>query len=57
MVAFFAWLSAGFLVRKDFRVDLTEAYLVEVCRIALFFPPPLPSSLVHVVFDVDSVFE
>lgn len=29
-VAFFAWLSAGFLSRKKFRVDLTEAHLMEV---------------------------
>ena len=30
VVAFFAWLSAGFLARKEFRVDLTEAHLIEV---------------------------
>lgn len=29
-VLFFAWLSAGFLARKEFRVDLTEAHLMEV---------------------------
>lgn len=30
VLAFFAWLSAGFLARKEFRVDLTEAHLMEV---------------------------
>lgn len=30
VVAIFSWLSAGFLARKDFRVDLTEAHLMEV---------------------------
>lgn len=30
VLAFFAWLSAGFLARKEFRVDLTEAHLAEV---------------------------
>lgn len=33
VVAFFAWLSAGFLARKEFRVDLTEAHLMEVCKL------------------------
>ena len=42
VVAFFAWLSAGFLTKKEFRVDLTEAHLMEVPENVYFSIPAFP---------------
>lgn len=64
VVAFFAWLSAGFLTRKEFRVDLTETHLMEVfqdlfCRMyltAIMHAPDPPKRARHAASDVGSLF-